>query len=51
MRSDHDDTDTADRDERPPERPTGDLEVSVEDVLPYLHPTRRPRKETTTTGR
>ena len=51
MTDDHD-TDTADRNERPPERPTGDLEVSVEDVLPRLRSMgRRPRKETTTTDR
>jgi hypothetical protein len=51
MQNDHD-TDTADRDERPPEAPTGDLDVTLEDVLPYLHTTgRRPPKETTTTGR
>jgi hypothetical protein len=48
MKDDHD-TDTTDRDERPPESPSGDLEVSVEDVLPYLHSTgRRPRKKDTT---
>jgi hypothetical protein len=51
MQSDHDTDNTADREDRPPERPTGDLEVSVEDVLPYLHSTRRPRQENSTTGR
>jgi hypothetical protein len=51
MKDDHD-TDTIDREDRPPERPTGDLEVTLEDVLPRLRTTgRRPRKETTTTGR
>ena len=52
MKDNHDTDNTTDREDRPPKRPTGDLEVSVEDVLPYLHSTgRRPRKETTTTGR
>ena len=50
MKDDHD-TDTTDREDRPPESPEGDLEVTLEDVLPYLHPTRRPRKEGSTTGR
>jgi len=51
MQNDHD-TDTADRKERPPESPSGDLEVTLEDVLPYLHSTgRRPRKEDSTTDR
>ena len=51
MKDNHD-TDTADRDERAPERPSGDLEVSVEDVLPRLRTTgRRPSKKTNTTGR
>jgi len=49
MKDDHD-TDTTDRKDRPPEGPQGEPEVSVEDVLPYLHPTRRPRKKDTTGG-
>lgn len=47
MQNDHG-TDTTDREDRPPESPSGDLEVTLEDVLPYLHPTRRPRKKDTT---
>ena len=51
MQNDHED-DTNARKDRPPEGPQGEPEVSVEDVLPYLHSTgRRPPKETTTTGR
>jgi len=52
MKDDHDIDDTADRDERPPESPSGDLDVTLEDVLPYLCSTgRRPRTEDTATGR
>ena len=52
MRNEHDDTDTADRDERAPEGPNGELEVRVEDVLPRLRSMgRRPPEEATTKGR
>jgi hypothetical protein len=52
MKDDHDTDDTTDRNERAPERPTGDLEVSVEDVLPRLRTTgRRLPTEDSTTGR
>jgi len=52
MKDNHDTDDTADRKERPPEGPQGEPEVSVEDVLPYLHSTgRRPRTEDSTTDR
>lgn len=51
MQNDHD-TDTTDWDECAPESPSGDLEVTLEDVLPYLCSTgRRPRTEDTATGR
>jgi len=51
VQNDHDTDDTTDREDRPPEGPQGEPEVSVEDVLPYLHSTgRRPRKKDTTGG-
>lgn len=48
MKDNHDTDNTTDRKDRPPEGPNGELEVRVEDVLPYLHPIRRPRKKDTT---
>jgi hypothetical protein len=51
VQNDHD-TDTTDREDRPPESPSGDLDVTLEDVLPRLRSMgRRFPTEDSTTGR